>query len=249
MGSEMCIRDRVQAMQVALQQTQSSEGSTTHTVSQTPEPQLSEVSGGVNFGPWQQLPVPEAGTSSLSVPLNSAIGPAPEGFSLTPTTTPRVNYTDLGVPIVDLEAEQIPVYDLTDDSPDQSQEVNEALPAFPATADDSETLADDWISGQNRLEISSPEARQMSSPHVRTAREFLPVDPRKQVAEARQMRSFQEGTINLAKHEPGMSAREAPGSSTIVSQDPQGPVIDTGSLFNFCGDHWARAFDLSLIHI
>ena len=234
--SEAEMLARVQAMQL-MHQFQPSEGPSNDTVSPL-EPSVPETSEGVNFGPWHELSVPEAGVLPAQLPLDSATGPAPEGFNVSPTTTPRVSFTDFGVPVIDLEAAEIPVVDLLGDA-----DASLALPAFPATTDDSEILADDWIYGHNSFEVTSPVVRETNSPCVRTAREFMPVNPRQNLSEARQIRSVSEGTTNLARHAPGISTLEASDNATTASQDPQGLVIDTAAPFNFCGDQWARALD------
>ena len=74
-NTEVELLARAQAMQVALHQAQSSEGSQTNTVSPVLEPPE-----GVSFGPWQELPVPETGSSPTQLALGSSTGPSPEGF-------------------------------------------------------------------------------------------------------------------------------------------------------------------------
>ena len=175
-----------------------------------------------SFGPWQQIPE-SANTSSepYQPPVDSATGPAgtvQENFNMSPVTTPRVEYTALGVPVIDLVADEVPVIDLTED-------LTEALPASPATEVDAAILADDWLHGRNRFAVSQSQSSVSRTPRMRTSEEFM-------ISET--------GTQTHARYAPGITTVPGLGSITDPTPRPRGPVIDTGSVFNVCGERWAR---------
>ena len=86
------------------------------------------------------------------------------------------------------------------------------FPVAPATAADAQTLVDDWNSGRNRFAVSDD-----ANPDAES-------QPRSAAVNA-----TSESGITSVYH-----------GATRLSGEHQGPVVDPGSIFNLCGDRWAK---------